>query len=177
MNMKFQFKISSGKVHLTDPCYDTSTWCGKYNVPAKNGNWIAELSVLDNEQTSGWGQRVAEFEVWHEDVRKSTLFPVPLDVDFGVDSGQFGVFDASTYIGDDEADKRKWYFKICDITDNMGGVTEDGTGFVSKTGYGDGGYEGEGAYIDGELVYFKIVFIEGEEEDNDEEDENGWGEF
>jgi hypothetical protein len=64
---------------------------------------------------------------------------------------------------------------VCDLTrgDDMCGVTEDGTGFASRTGYGDGGYEGEGAYVNGELVYFKIVFIaDSDEDDEDDEDDS-----
>ena len=173
--MSYQFQIKSGKVNLTDPCYDTSTFCGMYNVPAKNGTWVAELSVLTNAQTFGWGNRVESFEVWHEDVNKHNLNIVPMYADFGVDSGQFGVFDSSTYVGDPRSDKeRTWYFMVCDLTigDDMCGVTEDGTGFASRTGYGDGGYEGEGAYVNGELVYFKIVFIADSDEDDEDDEED-----
>ena len=37
------FTITSGFVNLTDPCYQVDAWCGKYNVPAKNGTWYATV--------------------------------------------------------------------------------------------------------------------------------------
>ena len=54
----------------------------------------------------------------------------------------------------------------------VGGVVQD-KGFVSRTGWGDGGYECVMTKTeDGELVGIDIVFISDEDEDWDESDED-----
>ena len=149
------FLIQSGHVNLTDPCYEENPQYGRYNIPAKNGTWYAEVSKEDS--------RVSELIVYHED-HSSAFLNSPME-NFGVDSGQFGIFDSSTYIGDSDDDERNWYMKICNCHEMDGGVVPDGTGFVSSTGYGDGVYYGFGTYIDGMLVKFSITFISEEEEE------------
>ena len=119
-----------------------------------------------------WLNRSLPFHQNHENEITSLI-----DQDFGVDSGQFGIFDASTYIGDTDRDQRKWYMAICNCHTSDGNTIPDGSGFVSGTGYGDGSYIGHGAFINDELVKFSITFLEDEEEeedyyDEDDEDEN-----
>ena len=171
-----EFNIVSGKVNLTDPCYEPDNICNKCNVPALNGTWIATITKLNNQETYGWGNRVESFEVCHKSVLNNThrMPMIPLDTGFGVDSGQFGIFDASTYLKDETTEGKIWYKEICDVTlsKDQGGVIKNGTGFVSSTGYGDGEYQGYGVFIDGKLVYFKIVFIEYEDEEIEEDDQD-----
>jgi hypothetical protein len=81
-------------------------------------------------------------------------------VDFGVDSGQFGIFDASIYSTSISYNEPGFYKNCCDVTqgDFPYGVV-DSAGFVSASGYGDGGYEGFGAFEGDQLVAFRIEFI------------------
>lgn len=159
-----KFQINSGKVNLTDPCYDISTWCGSYGMPAKNGEWQVKIRH-DQGRVSGW-------VAYHQDHQRASTYD--LSIEFGVDSGQFGIFDASTYVGDTDDDGRKWYFGICDITcdSDRSGITPDGLGFVSSTGWGDGSYVGQGAFDEyGNLVKFVIDFMEDECDDDEYDDE------
>jgi hypothetical protein len=156
------FTINSGLVNLTDPCYSTDKWCGLYNVPAKSGTWNVKVETF-SDRVSSW----TAYHIDHENDHTDYLVQ-----DFGVDSGQFGIFDASNYIGDNDDDERKWYFDICDCHDHCGNTIPDGSGFVSSSGYGDGGYSGYGAYEDGVLVKFTIVFIEEEEYEEEWDSDN-----
>jgi len=176
--MKHTFEIKSGKVHVADPCYEVGTWCGGYNIPAKNGTWNAEVMEV--------GSWVAEFTAYHVDHEPNSVDDLLLDtsLDLGVDSGQFGIFDVEGYKGYADGDDSKWYYDICRVTcpawddddwnkhknDPTYGVTPDGTGFVSRSGWGDGSYEG---YFlrdeDGNVVAFRVVFIGDEEEEEEEE--------
>jgi hypothetical protein len=174
--MRHKFEIKSGKIHVTDPCYEVDT-CDGYNIPAKNGTWEVQVREVDS--------RVAEFTAYHLDHEPSSVDDLIFDpsLDCGVDSGQFGIFDAEGYKGDTDDDDRKWYYDICRVTcpwwddedwrkhkdDPTYGVTPDGTGFVSSSGYGDGGYSG---YFlrdeDGNVVAFRVVFIGDDEEEEEE---------
>jgi hypothetical protein len=88
-----------------------------------------------------------------------------IPADFGVDSGQFGIFDASIYDGDSEYGQPGFYNDCCEATlthDRCGTVGDlSQLGFVSSSGYGDGGYFGLGAFDENNnLVKFRITFIE-----------------
>jgi len=182
------FKIKSGKLHVTDPCYDADTNCGLYNLPAQNGEWEGEVERLDKKD---WGMRVGELVVHHKDhfteVHSGSW--EELEGEVGVDSGQAGVFDSEIYPkgeNDGEAnDMSSFYGRACRETcpefdrthakekESKGlsldcGVVDDG-GFVSCSGYGDGGYTAYGVKNSkNELIAVKIVFID----DEDEEDED-----
>lgn len=158
---KFTFDIQSGRVNLSDPCYAVGTWCGAFSLPAKNGEWIVEPEERDMGK---WGNRVASFTVCHKD-HADALMNV-LEFDFGVDSGQFGIFDSEIYEGDSDYNNEDGFYRECcdtTLSENRLGAVRN-RGFVSSTGFGDGGYTGYGAFDNDELVKFKIVFI-GENED------------
>jgi hypothetical protein len=173
-----QFEVTSGQVHITDPCYDLSTWCGMYNAPAKNGLWNAETVISDE---GIWGKRVAELKVWHS--AHSPEFPEKLNADFGVDSGQMGVFDVSIYEENCKYDESSdnFYTQCCKQTleYSRSGVVGHinptdwiGKGFVTSSGYGDGSYNGYAQYDGNELVAIKIVFISDPENEDEVYDED-----
>lgn len=54
-----QFEVTSGKLRVTDPCYDRSIWCSGY-VDAENGTWEAFVYMSDQ---GAWGNRVSALEV------------------------------------------------------------------------------------------------------------------
>lgn len=159
--MQNKFEIVSGKVCLSDPCYKAGTWCGKYDLPAKNGTWY--VTVVND------GGTVHSFVAEHEDYEGDTTSNDWI-TRLGVDSGQFGVFDSSIYDGGGDFDLPGFYKDCCDTTLQVGtpfGVVQS-KGFVSSSGYGDGVYN---AFVlrnqDDELVHIAVTFIE---DDEDEED-------
>jgi len=170
-----KFKIESGKIHITDPCYDTDTWCGIYNQTAKKGTWIGKIVSKEYE--------VDELIVHHKDHPPTNDWRL-LPGEVGVDSGQAGVFDANIYPkggNNGEADDNTtFYGKCCRETCNgfdkehqakkkeMGlaeshGVV-DGQGFVSHTAWGDGSYNAYAQYSGGVVVAVKIDYV-GEEDE------------
>lgn len=173
-NKTFSFQITSGKITLSDPCYtpddpDSKIKCGEYNIPAKNGNWIAEVEYMPNcDRVKSFSARLIDTPYFAQHI---------IDTEFGVDSGQFGIFDSSIYEPGDY-DEPGFYRDCCDITmseDMCGDVY--GLGFVSSSGWGDGGYYGTASYNPdtGEMVSFEIDFCP-TEEDWDEYDD-GYGEL
>lgn len=157
------FRVESGALHITDPCYDEDTWCAIHDVSAKNGEWYG-VAYLD-------GQKVRAIVVEHQDTstyENDRRFQ-PLDGTVGVDSGQAGVFDAEAYGNGegDYGDLSTFYGRACyatlpdgndtEVHDTFGYIKE---GFVSRSGYGDGSYTAYGIRDGDELVAVKIVFIQ-----------------
>lgn len=143
------FTIRSGMVACTDPCYQYPDVKG----PAKNGEWIARIEKSD---CGNWGVRVKKMLVHHK-----TFSPIGVRYKvekhiIGVDSGQAGVFDASVY--NDYNDL--FYDRCCRATlsDTHFGYVDKG--FVTSSGYGDGGYECLVYTKDGEAVAIEVTFIE-----------------
>lgn len=112
------FKITSGKMIVTDPCYDKQTWCQAKLDNVRNGTWYATAEYSDE---GNWGERVAGLWVWHSDLKienPSRDFPVCpefIPADIGVDSGQAGFFDLDKYPDDPHKDD-EFYNNVCDIT-------------------------------------------------------------
>jgi hypothetical protein len=180
-----EFEIVSGKVRITDPCYDTSTWCSTEVDKVKNGKWNAFVTKSDE---GDWGMRCAVLEVWHSDYKKEVVINDNMkyiDADIGVDSGQAGIFDSKFYKNEEVANKfytekgtgrpfdpdDLWYSLSCDQTlgeEQWGAIPY---GAVSSSGYGDGSYRAYKTEIGGEIVAIKIIFIGDEEMENEDSDE------
>ncbi len=167
----FRFQLGS-LVHLTDPCYDAPDFgvmleeCGLYNVPCLEGNWIASRSYNENRDAER-ENRVVGFTIVNEDLGAKAVRTKAYRV--GVDSGQFGIFDASIYENDSDYDvEGSFYRTACDITINENCGTVFNSGFVSSSGYGDGSYTLICGFLDDKLAYASITFIE--DYDNDEDD-------
>jgi Protein of unknown function (DUF4241) len=166
------FEVTSGKLRVTDPCYDKDVSCtGVLDVP--NGTWDAYVT---RENQGAWGNRVTEIFVSLRDKAPWNTWKLT-DIDVGVDSGQAGFFDDAQFpdgnTWGDNPVKEAFYDKICNLTcdmartgaDKFGGVVKFGA--VSSSGYGDGGYN---CYTqtdrDGNIVAAKIVFISDEDEED-----------
>lgn len=173
------FKIVSGKMVITDPCYTLPTWCQGIVENVKNGIWTADVEMDDQ---SG---RVSAIYCYNNEayIRNrnlaSEVFAAPkMPFVVGVDSGQAGFFDLDNYrkddsIGDspladyisDEKDGDKFYAACCACTHNDKDRTvRYGTipyGAVSSSGYGDGSYNCHGLtdFSGNEYVAFMIEFI------------------
>ena len=113
------FEITSGKMIVTDPCYDKETWwCQAKLDNVKIGKWLATIEYSDE---GDWGDRVAQILVWHDSLgidNPGRDFPpcseyIPADI--GVDSGQAGFFDLDKYPDDPNKDDA-FYEAVCKLT-------------------------------------------------------------
>ena len=170
------FTIKSGHINITDPCYENGTWCGMFELAAKNGNWEAEVK----RDSDGC---IVYLRAYHA-ARPIYSQPDERLGEVGVDSGQMSIIDSDTYPkGDSTGDcgdfKNKqrvpvsFYDECCKRTlseDCFGIVSEQGSGAVSSTGYGDGLYDVFVKKDGEEIVAVEIVFLNDEDnEDNEEE--------
>lgn len=172
-----KFTVGSGKIRISDPCYEKDDLLGGMVIPAKNGTWIAHVDFAD---MGGWGNRVstltAEFTGSTESTRMNSGTIM-------VDSGQAGIFDLNSYANNKvvknvkrihhesicEADP--WYSICCDrtLSNKQWGVVPNGV--VSTSGIGDGCYEVVYFFDnDGLATRVEIKFI-GEEDDEEDEEE------
>lgn len=175
------FQVESGKVRVSDPCYQPDTWCAKTLENVKRGKWFAEADIGG---LSGWGQRVFALRCYHESVSRPHLMEREVESnDIGVDSGQAGVFDHSHFKEDLDAVEFKrqykeaicpeepWYSMCCDITlSKMAGTIPFGV--VSSSGVGDGSYVCEVARKDGEICLIEVDFGLKEKEDDEDDEED-----
>ncbi len=166
-------KIQLGnKVMVSDPCYGLNTWCQGVLENVLPGTYDCEVEYSEK---GAWGVRVAAIEITHENCG-AYGFEIA-DFEVGVDSGQAGIFDYEYYAKYHTADScdDDWYDRVCNVTlSEESAGTIDGLGFVSSSGYGDGGYDCWVARNrDGYIVAIRIEYIteEDEEEEYDDEDE------
>jgi hypothetical protein len=143
------FTVESGKVIVTDPCYqvDKEEDLQVILLNVKNGNWTASITYTDEE--------VVESLYIYYGVKKPSGKWHDYDKLIAVDSAQAGIFDLAVF-GKDEAiqyelknvydieideDGLKYYVACCDIvaSEAQGGIVPGGA--VSMSGYGDGMYE------------------------------------
>lgn len=164
-----QFEVTSGKLVVSDPCYDLDENTIIMGVldNVQNGAWSASVSKTEVQD---WGETCAKLIACHSSIadKLETLEWVKGNFIVGVDSGQAGIFDVSKYrIPDADADHTEpndtdseWYYACCDMTasNEEAGVLDGGV--VSRTGFGDGAYAVYYA-VNGQnqVIGVKIIFI------------------
>ena len=139
MNPIGTFKVTGGKLVVTDPCYDVGTWCQAVLKNVRNGEWRAEIDVHDFGKTGFGGKRVTRLRAFHASAEPAGPWNVE-DFDIGVDSGQAGFFSLDKYPEQDAQDT-DFYDTCCNVTlsPTHAGIVND-FGVVSSSGFGDGGY-------------------------------------
>lgn len=179
-------------MRISDPCYEKGTWCAGSLENVKKGEWNCFLRKSDE---GDWGIRNAEIMSVHSDINPDFIsyedeikkvrteklksidgsdgkyiFWELTNIHVGVDSGQAGIFDENIYPNTKEeqgeyGDSTSFYGKCCDNTLNDIGCGVIEGGFVSRSGYGDGGYNCFVAKKDDEIVAINIIFIGDDEEE------------
>ena len=169
----------SSEVIVTDPCYDTETWCQAKLDDVLPGNYIVDCIRHD---TGDWGVRNAKLIAVHEKHYEEAKDEIFLNweihpKEIGVDSGQAGIFDMKSYRVDGlemevpektfdgktfelpiEEKGDEWYNKMCKFTlsENMWGYYDGGV--VCRSGYGDGAYTLYVAKDEGKIIAMMIDF-------------------
>lgn len=178
-----EFEVTSGTLRVSDPCYETSTWCSGQVEGARTGKWTA---FVKRGELEDWGLRVAELAVFSGRLSpKSRLNWNPVKFEVGVDSGQAGIFDLAHYRNKmsvtpadfpSRTEENAWVFDrlkddpfyaaCCAHTSCIAGAGVLRFGAVSSSGIGDGGYDAFVARNDkGEVVAVKIEFLQEDEEE------------
>ena len=163
--MSDSFQVVSGKVVISDPCYELDDSLNVVVEKVKIGTWIAQRKMLDKHIV-----REIVLQCGFPTVQKEVYLPQ----NFCIDSGQVSVFDAAHYRKDNDVtwmpefdaigiDGReegiKWYNAVSDLT-----LKDDGHGylmfgFCSDNGVGDIDYQVKLGYDKhGQVVQITIRF-------------------
>ena len=176
------FEIESGKVRISDPCYDKDTRCAGTIDKVKKGSWFAEAKEVDGRVGFLIAYSAEYRFTWDKYWDTRTL----TKIEVGVDSGQAGIFDEKYYKDDKvfagRTNKSRryndiicpediWYSWNCDLTlsETQAGVIPFGC--VSSSGWGDGCYTCSVIKEKGKVVAIVIDYGVEEEEDNYYENE------
>jgi hypothetical protein len=144
-----------GCVDITDPGYDRNVWCRKNDLPFREGTYLCSVYVADDEETEGWGERVAS--LWIEPDVSLALDPKAYKkiCEIGVDTAMAGVFNSPA-----ELPQEKMWDVSEKIYDQPGMAMILDEGIVCKTGYGDGVYPVFGVKNKkGEYIALNIQFL------------------
>jgi len=108
------FSTTSGRLRITDPCYDRSTWCAGVVDNCSKGEWEA---FTEKREVEGWGNRNALLLVRSKDKTAVSDWEL-LNIEVGVDAGMAGVFDEDLFktklktpvklTGRKEYDRKRW---------------------------------------------------------------------
>ena len=154
-------KDFGSKIDVTDPCYDRDVWCRMNDVQIEPGEYECYIDLLSDEETGGWGERVAAIGIRKDE--SDSYRPIG---SIGVDAGLAGFFNHKPDFTDDE------WVSFCDA---LGGFKKQAwfyaDGFFSNSGYGDGGYN---VYATGPDDAYTGLYIQFIGDDDDEEDEDDW---
>ncbi len=171
-------EINTGKVDITDPCYDKDVWCringvnlqkGEYRLSAWYGAKLDEDDI--DELSEDNGHTATEEEIRAEEKRiQNTIYSLEIQkkhrsFDFGsarweevgtigVDAGLAGIFWNKPDFNDDEWDD------FCNKIDSNGKTKPivDKYGFYSETADGDGEYCVDAIKENGENIALRIMF-------------------
>lgn len=125
------FTSNSGRLHISDPCYDKDTWCAGTVQNCVKGVWEA---FVEKREVPDWGNRVSRLIVRAVGVEAEEGNDDLLNIDVGVDSGQAGIFDAELYktdmstphllTGNKEYELRSYEWRLNNEKDAFDGLGE-----------------------------------------------------
>lgn len=143
------FEVDSSVMVVSDPCYSIGTWMTEEIWGVKPGTWHASIETEDTGDI--FGVRIWKLHAVHSDyIDKVDGLREINHGEFGVDSGQAGIFDYKHYQDNNDAAGmsyehfvgKPWYDLCCTLTmrtEHDVGVLPHGV--VSCSGLGDGLYE------------------------------------
>ncbi|XWV24803.1 hypothetical protein QJ856_gp0980 [Tupanvirus deep ocean] len=163
------FDVDSGKILISDPCYDFDI--SKYDTEPDSWNLNLFLDNVLNGQWDSWivpdketdrnAQLICANHNKHNNLDELLLQKEweVLDSIICVDSGQVGIYDLNYYGENNNNDE--WYKINCNTTSNTHhGAGTIFHGVVSSSGYGDGMYDCHLLKIDGVVTAIRIIFID-----------------
>lgn len=112
------FEIESGKVMISDPCYERGTWCQGILNNVVKGKWNAYIKESDEKE---WGTRAAELIAVKDGYKLENLTGWnESGIHVGVDSGQAGIYE-DKYYNDNTIVKGPFKYKSSSPEDNITG--------------------------------------------------------
>lgn len=148
--------VNSGKIDITDPCYNRDVWCRMNNITVKPGKYKCYVSVLKGKMAKEWGKRIVSMMIVHENADLSE--PLGLDEigSVGVDAGLMSIAESGVKPDYSDAEWQNACFQLDELEKEALQGTRSGidafvtpkfsTGkrkkkqFWASSGFGDGVY-------------------------------------
>jgi len=165
------FKVTGGKLVVTDPCYDVGGRGQGVLKNVRNGEWNAFVETEDFGRELLGGTRVTKLRAELATDQAGGPWVIE-NISIGVDSGQAGIFSMNKYPAGERAEDGKWnkdkfYDLCCEATIKGKAGIIDGIGIVSQSGWGDGVYACRTRRdSDKKIIAVEIVFIDEDEADS-----------
>lgn len=146
--------ISQNTIDITDPCYDSDTWCRMNNMPIEKGEYQALI------RTNDFG-RILSITLIPEDMHEDDANIQEVDKGYiGVDAGLAGFFENKPDYPDDE-----WYEVCSHIKGQDFGLAETDSPFKCNgvwcsSGWGDGEYPVTQLRYKATVIGYRIDFME-----------------
>lgn len=86
--------VNSGKIDITDPCYDRDTWCRMNGIQVKPGKYYCYVSVLKGKMAKEWGKRIVSMMIVHENADLSKPLGLNEIGSVGVDAGLMSIAES-----------------------------------------------------------------------------------
>lgn len=110
------------RVHVSDPCYETSCWCAGTLENVLPGQYNCKIVRCNDDCDEGEAElfsRVKSLVICHEKYKCTPKECVTIDV--GVDSGQAGFYDFNYYVQQHQEGALRhcdedWYERVCNST-------------------------------------------------------------
>jgi hypothetical protein len=150
------FLVTSGYIHITDPCYehdllnkgyreDIDGWIGRFDIPAEVGDWMGRVTAKTITRDGIYDTRNLELVAFHMVRGPNALFhdrSTRHEFFNGVDSGQMGIFDSSIFPRTETRNYESGFYHECcrqTLSEDSFGIVRD-QGIVTSSGWGDGNY-------------------------------------
>lgn len=86
--------VNSGKIDITDPCYDADTWCRMNGIAVKPGKYNCYVSTLKGKMAKEWGKRIVSMVIVHADADLTEPLGFNNIGSVGVDAGLMSIAES-----------------------------------------------------------------------------------
>lgn len=88
--------VNSGKIDISDPCYDNDSWCRMDGIMVKPGKYNCYVSTLKGKMAKEWGKRIVSMVIVHSDADLREPLGFNTIGSVGVDAGLMSISESGT---------------------------------------------------------------------------------
>lgn len=172
-----EINFADGIADITDPCYESDTWCAAFGKKIKAGEYAAYITVIDyphmvqaenaldamqlkvkiGEKAKQSDKRIMSVKIVHKDFVNAKKRWLMQSSNIGVDAGLCGIYNHKPDFTADDAwsrfcDSLKHFedtYCVCDVKPY---------GVTVSSGFGDGCYGLYAQKVKGEIVALELRF-------------------
>lgn len=159
-----EIDFNDGIVDITDPCYNSDTWCAVFGHQIKSGKYKCYIDVVDFPYIMGkeinHDYRIMRLVIIHEEfngkIKYDDLKFETINDQIGVDAGLCGFYNHKPNYEKEDDWTNFWqnlsndeYGNVCDCGEN---------GITVSSGFGDGVYRLSEINVNGDSIALSLDF-------------------